>query len=113
MTISLLKDIYLYQKPLDKLLLISKLSISIVENVNAYWDQYKECTDNKLLDINADDLLSIFIFILCKSQFSDILIHMKIIKDFTTTISKSSMMGYYYTTIEASLAYIKEMTKKG
>ena len=43
---------------------------------------------------------------------SELLIHSKFIKEFTTSTTRSTMMGYYYTTIEASLIYILSVNDK-
>ena len=61
---------------------------------------------SSLLNIDADELMSIFIYIIIKAQMPNLLIHMKIIKDFTTSITKTTMMGYYFATLEASILFI-------
>ena len=71
-----------------------------------------------MLNLEIDQLMSIFIYIIIKSQIYDISVHCKIIKSFTTCITKASMIGYYYSTVEASVKYIqsienvKELIKK-
>ncbi len=62
-----------------------------------------------MLNIDADELMTIFIYIIIKTQMNDILIHSKFIKEFTTSTTRSTMIGYYYTTLEASLIYILDV----
>ena len=47
--------------------------------------------------------MNIFIYIIIKAKMSDIIVYCKIISLFTTCITKSSMIGYYYSTFEASI----------
>jgi hypothetical protein len=42
----------------------------------------------------------------------EILSHLSFIKNFTTKDTKSSMIGYYYTTIEAGVLLAKKMEEK-
>ena len=47
--------------------------------------------------------MNIFIYIIFKAKMSDIIVYCKIISLFTTCTTKSSMIGYYYSTFEASI----------
>ena len=42
----------------------------------------------------------------------EILSHLSFIKNFTTKDTKNSMIGYYYTTIEAGVILAKKMEEK-
>ena len=42
----------------------------------------------------------------------NLLVHMKMIKEFTTTVTKASMMGYYFVTLDASVIYILDLDEK-
>ena len=53
--------------------------------------------------------MNIFIYIIIKAKMSDIIVYCKIISLFTTCITKSSMIGYYYSTFEASISYIMQI----
>ena len=53
--------------------------------------------------------MNIFIYIIFKAKMSDIIIYCKIISLFTTYTTKSSMIGYYYSTFEASISYILQI----
>ncbi len=107
--INLLKSLDSLKLPLEKMLLIANLSIGVTNSVNEFWSEMKSHFDTSLLDINADELMAIFIYIIMKSQKPEIIIHLNIIKEFTTAVTRNSMMGYYYTTIEAAIIFIKNL----
>jgi len=107
--ITLLKTLVNYKVPFEKMMLISTISLEITECVNDFWKEFEHIIAPNNLNIDADELMSIFIYILIKSDLYDLLIHTRIIKDFTTSSSKSTMIGYYYVTLEASLLYILEI----
>ena len=65
--------------------------------------------DNNLLNLEIDQLMAIFIYIIIQAQIPDICVHCKMIKSFTTCITKASMIGYYYSTVEASVQYIASL----
>lgn len=90
-------------------MLLANLSVIVTNEVNDFWLNNKEDIKSNLLDINADELMAIFIYIIMKSQMGELITHLNIIKEFTTSISRNSMMGYYYTTIEAAVIYIKSL----
>ena len=88
---------------------IANVSIEITECINSYWNGSDSIVSSSLLNLDADDIMSIFIYIIIKSKIYDILVHSKIIKEFTTSITKSTMMGYYYVTMEASIMFLFEV----
>ena len=88
---------------------IASVSIEITECINTYWNGNDSIISNSLLNLDADDIMSIFIYIIIRSKIYDILVHSKFIKEFTTSITKSTMMGYYYVTMEASLMFLFEV----
>ena len=98
--------------PYEKMLQISNISIDITSCVNDYWKDFEKIISNSLLNIDADELMSIFIYIIVKSQMPELLIHTKIIKEFTTCVTKNTMIGYYYVTLDASLIYILDVKDK-
>ena len=62
--------------------------------------------------IYGDELILIFSYIIIYADFNDLLAHLFFIKNFTTPDIKNSMIGYYYTTIEASIINIKDLVEK-
>ena len=107
--INMLKSIANYHIPFEKMMLISTISLEITECVNEFWMGFEHIIQANNLNIDADELMSLFIYIMIKSELTDLLIHLRMIKDFTTSSSKSSMVGYYYVTLEASLMYVLDM----
>ena len=104
--IKMLKSINRYRVPFEKMILIATLASEITECVNEFWKDFENIITSSLLNIDADELMTIFIFVVIKSHMPDLLIHSKIIKEFTTSNSRSTMIGYYFTTLEASIIYI-------
>ena len=116
--IQLLKQIKKYKTPFEKMMIIASISSEITDCINDFWRDLSNYIKNDMLNLEIDQLMSIFIYIIIKSQIYDISVHCKIIKSFTTCITKASMIGYYYSTVEASVKYIqsienvKELIKK-
>ena len=90
-------------------MLISTISLEITECVNNFWKDFHHLIEANYLNIDADELMSIFIYIIIKSEINDLLIHLRMVKDFTTSSAKSTMVGYYYVTLEASIMYLLEL----
>lgn len=107
--IQLLKVIKKYKTPLEKMMIIASLSDEIRYCIDDFWEDTSDYVDKKLLQIEGDQLLLIFIFIVIKTQLSEILIHSTIIQNFITITTKNSKIGYYYSNVNASIDYIKNM----
>ena len=107
--IKTLRSIKNYKIPYEKMLIISSISSEIKESVNDFWKDMDRVVTSSLLNIDADELMSIFIYIILKSQMSSLLVHMKLIKEFTTSVAKNTMVGYYFVTLDASIMFILEM----
>jgi hypothetical protein len=101
-----------YKVPFEKMILVASISHEITDCVNIFWKDFEKNITPSLLNIDADELMTIFIYIIVKAQFPEVLIHNKIIKEFTTSTSRSTVVGYYYTTLEASLIYILSIKDK-
>ena len=104
--IQLLKQIKKYHTPFEKMMIFASISGEITECINDFWKGLNEYIDKDLLNLEIDQLMTIFIYIIIQSQIPDISVHCKIIKSFTTCITKASVIGYYYSTVEASVTYI-------
>ena len=104
--INLLKGLKHKKTPFEKMMIIATISTEIIKCVNNYWKGMEHYISSTLLNITADELMAIFIFIVIKSQMSDLLIHKKIIFDFTTKNIKQSTIGYYNITLEGAVEYI-------
>lgn len=95
-----------FKAPFEKMMILAKLSDKITESINNYW-KGKE-VDPSFLQIDADELMSIITYIIMKAQINDLVVHLNIIHDFTTTLTKSSLIGYYFSSVDAALSNIRE-----
>ena len=107
--IQLLKQVKKYQTPFEKMMIFASISSEITDCINDFWKDLNEYIDSNLLNLEIDQLMTIFIYIIIQSQITDISVHCKLIKSFTTCITKASMIGYYYSTVEASVQYISSI----
>lgn len=94
--------------PFEKMMLIASLGSEVTNCVNLFWKGMDPYISSTFLSITPDDLVAIFIYIVLKSEMPEILIHNRIIKEFTTSTTQLSSMGYYNTTIQAALDYIQK-----
>ena len=107
--IQLIKQIKKYKTPFEKMMIIANISNEITDCINDFWQEMEEYIKKDYLSIEAEQIMTIFIYIIIKSGIIDIFVHCKLIKLFTTCTTKSSMIGYYYSTVEASITYIKTL----
>ena len=98
--------------PFDKMMIIASMSTEITQCVDTYWNNMDDYLPNYFLSINADEFLSLFIFVVIKAQFPELIIHQKIIQCFTTKTTKSSTIGYYNLTLNAAIEYIQNEAVK-
>ena len=104
--IQLLKQVEKFHTPFEKMMIFASISSEITECINDFWKDLNGYIDNDLLNLEMDQLMAIFIYIIIQSQINNINVHCKIIKSFTTCLTKASMIGYYYSTVEAGVQYI-------
>ena len=107
--IELLKQIRKYKTPFEKMMIIASISNEITDCINDFWADMDQYIKYDFLNIEAEQIMTIFIYIVIKSGITDIAVHCKMIKLFTTCITKTSMIGYYYSTVEASISYIQTL----
>ena len=98
--------------PFEKMMLIASMSTEITQCIDTYWNNMDNYLPNYYLSINADEFLSIYILVVIKSQFPELIIHEKIIQYFTTKTTKSSTIGYYNVTLNAAIEYIQNEAVK-
>lgn len=97
------------KSPYKKMMLIASLSTEINECINNYWAGLDDIIPtDKYLEVNSDELLKIFIYVIVCSQSPDLIIHQQIIKKFTFKLTKQSMIGFYNSTLDAAISYIQE-----
>ena len=107
-----LKRIVDFKEPLGKLIIVSAVSNLITECVNNFWDNMQYIIKPEMLSIDADELMTIFIYIIYKCKMPSLFIHSDFIKYFTTPMTKSAMIGYYYTTLQGCLEFILNCKSK-
>ena len=100
------------KSPFEKMMLIASMSMEITQCVDKYWNNMDNYLPSYYLSINADEFLSLFILVVIKAQFAELIIHEKIIQIFTTKTTKSSTIGYYNVTLNAAIEYIKNEANK-
>ena len=94
--------------PFEKMMLIASMSTEITQCIDTYWNDMDNYLPNYYLSINADEFLSLYILVVIKAQFPELIIHEKIIQYFTTKATKSSTIGYYNVTLNAAIEYIQK-----
>ena len=111
-SIESIKKIKLVQAPIDKINVLYSMGNEVIENINNIWKPLENYLPKNYLSVDGDELIKIFAYILIKAKMPEILSHLSFIKNFTTKDTKSSMIGYYYTTIEAGVILAKKMEEK-
>ena len=110
--IEFLKKIVDFKVPLEKLVVIASVSSLITECVNKYWKNMKKYIQPSMLSIDADELMTIFMYIIYKSHMPLLFVHADFINYFTSPTTKSTMIGYYYTTLQGCLDFLLEIDNK-
>ena len=111
-SIDLIKKVKLHQAPFDKMNVLYSMGNDVIENINNLWKPLEKFLPKNFLSVDGDELIKIFAYILIKAKMPEILSHLSFIKNFTTKDTKSSMIGYYYTTIEAGVLLAKKIEEK-
>ena len=111
-SIDLIKTIKMVHSPIDKINVLYSMGNEVIENINKIWKPLEKYLPKNYLSVDGDELIKIFGYILIKAKMPEILSHLSFIKNFTTKDTKSSMIGYYYTTIEAGVILAKKMEEK-
>ena len=111
-SIDLIKTIKMVHSPIDKINVLYSMGSEVIENINKIWKPLEKYLPKNYLSVDGDELIKIFGYILIKAKMPEILSHLSFIKNFTTKDTKSSMIGYYYTTIEAGVILAKKMEEK-
>lgn len=118
-----LKELEKQFSPLRKLGVIVQVSRILCECVDEYWKDDTTVLKEDLV-ISADQILSIFLYIVIKARITCLAGHVQMILEFGREIVRNGSMGYYVTTLEACvdqveslsselLAKIKEYSLKG
>ncbi len=97
--------------PIEKLTNIALKSIMITKSIDEFWKNEKALPE-KLLDIDADQLMSIYSYIVYNMDLSSIFTQLDFIDNFTTYATKQSMIAYYYITVSICVKMILEAEMK-
>ena len=97
------------KSPYKKMMLIASVSTEITECVDNYWAGTDEIIPSQnYLQVTSDELLKIFIYIVVHAQMPELIIHEMIVQNFTFSYTKSSMIGFYNSTLDAAITYIQK-----
>jgi hypothetical protein len=107
--INLLKNIKNYKTPFEKIVILAALSDQVMESVSTFWSSMQNYVKNTFLNIEADEIMSIFVFIVIRAQMPELFIESKIISNFTTPSTRAFNIAYNLTLMEASLETITKM----
>jgi hypothetical protein len=101
-----LKELENRYTPIHKLEVISITNELICESVDDYW---KDRLEPDQLVIDADNFLSIYIYIVLKSGLKNVKSFLWIIKQLGRKNMQNGMLGYYLTTLEACVLQIETL----
>ena len=107
--INLLRGMKKYKTPFEKIIIIAAISDQIMENATSFWKDMEPYIEKDYLFIEADEIMTIFLYIIIQSQMPEILLYCKIINNFTTQFTKGFNISYNYTLLEASIDYLNEI----
>ena len=113
-SIKLLKKLYLYKSPIDKLLITTKMRECIYSEIKEFWNQIPEEERNikeLKLDIPIDDYINIFEYIIIKSEMNDIIVHIDFIENFTTEKTRKNFDDYNLQQIKVGLMQLNDLGK--
>ena len=111
-TILLLKKISFFHKPYDKLILTNRLSQNISKNVTNFWNLIDKTLPMKDFGIEADDFLKLFPYLIYIAQITNLIVELKFIEFFTSSKTRSSMFGYYFSQLLFCAEQIVEENNK-
>lgn len=95
--------------PFQKLLHITYICKDIINTINSFWkDLIPTLVDQDHLTPTPDDLMSILTYILIQAKTPSIFLDIKITNDFTCSETKSTVLGYNLTLLEACFFYIEK-----
>ena len=110
--IKTLKNISKCKTPLEKLVTMASISSIITDSIYEFWKPLNQLIIPSFLNVEADEVMKIFIYIVYNSKMSELFVHLDFIKYFTSSSTKTTMIGYYYTLLEGSLNLILEAKNK-
>ena len=110
--INFLKEINNYNAPFEKLIIIASLSSLISESIDDFYKDLKEFIQPSMLNIGADELTSIYLYIIIKVNLPELFIYCDLIEYFTISSTKNNMYGFYFSTVKGVLNHILDIDDK-
>ena len=107
--INYIEKIRNYHTSLDKITIIALASILITDCIKEFWKGKEEDIE---IDINADEITTIYLYIVYNMNLFSIYTQLDFIKSFIGEQTKKTMIGYYYNTIEGCLNFISSINSK-
>ena len=83
-----------------------KLRESILNEIDIFWEGIPLKSKYKLVD--ADNILSIFVYLIIKSQLTNLTVDIEFLNDFWSNKTKLSRKGYFFSIFQSSIEYIIE-----
>ena len=106
--IETLETISKCKTPLEKMITIASISSIIINSIYNFWKPIQELVKPSFLNVEADEIIKIFTYIVYTSKMSELVVHLDFIKYFTISSTKKTMIGYYYSVIQGALNTILE-----
>ena len=107
--IDCIKNIQFLRSPTHKLKAILTSSEMIMECIQEF---YKKINVKFNKDIDPDDIMTIYIYMISKSTLTTLITHCNLIEKFLTESSLASISGYYFVTLNASIDYISSLKEE-
>jgi hypothetical protein len=110
-SIKMLKDIYKYKSPIDKLLLTNKLKKSIANEIEEFWGQLPEeelKTKELRFEVEIDDYINIFEYMIVKSGINDLIAQIDFVEIFTNDKIRKELDDYNLQQIRVGLMQIND-----
>ena len=108
--IETLETISKCKTPLEKMITIASISSIIINSIYNFWKPIEELVKPSFLNVEADEIIKIFTYIVYTSKMSELVVHLDFIKYFTISATKKTMIGYYYSIVQGALNTILEAT---
>ena len=108
--IETLETISKCKTPLEKMITIASISSIIINSIYNFWKPIQELVKPSFLNVEADEIIKIFTYIVYTSKMSELVVHLDFIKYFTISATKKTMIGYYYSIVQGALNTILEAT---
>lgn len=103
-TLLLLRQLNDCSSMLKRIDLMFTLRSSILNEIDKFWINIP--LKMKYKSVDADNLLSIFIYLIIKSQMTNLIIDIEIIDCFLSKNIKLSRKGYFFSLFQSSIEYI-------